>query len=158
MQLQVFVVDDKLEELEKAHAALQAAGMWNVSFFDSLAHRAHAHMGYMGEGGTNIHELANIFERMDAFKSIMDGIITDLMFDPGKLSQLKDDPQEFPAGMGIVIWAVKNGIPVVVCTDADLHKGMAQWAITTLEVLGVPVQRHKDWKSAVAQLAKVTTK
>lgn len=105
-----------------------------------------------------------LFKVMEHIKNIGGGIITDMMFH--LTSPLRGDESVPPSGLLIVMHALANGIPVVVCTDAAEVGGHHAQALHWIHdgyivpakhgnVLPFGWVENKDWDAAVKLLEQI---
>jgi len=104
-KLKILVIDDKKEELEKAKEAVLQAGH-EVVAIQPGKYPAQRFLGnWIGD------EIAKV-----------DAVITDLYFQ-SKIQFAETDSGKFPpAGLLVVIEAILQNKPVVICTDGSHHE------------------------------------
>lgn len=141
--MKVLVIDDKIEELNRAHKACRAMG-WEMPI----------------RCDTNLE--AGFKERRKWAEMIdhVDGVVTDLMW-----AENERDGEK-PMGLLVVVHALFRGKPVVVCTNlGEYPKSNHNEAINFifagyLNDFFVPgekafdVVENKDWKKSMELLAK----
>lgn len=145
--MKIYTFDDKAEQIEMSHAAITDAGHevachTNQWYLPRVAERLAIEVDY--DKGRRLGQ--NLFSEIGCMVAKMQrengGIITDLMFH-NKQHQIGDALP--PAGLLVVIHAIANGVPVVVCTDASEiaghHHGEAiGW------IFDGYVSQFKDWR------------
>lgn len=151
--MKIMVIDDNPEELEKAEAAVKEAGHECIS---------------------ELAGFSPLPKWIECVKEV-DGVITDLNFDPAVREYCPEMIK--PAGLLVVIHAIANGKPVVICTNAREEKGghhsdALSWifdgyvAATPGMSLHYPKgidipfdwEENKDWEFAVKMLEKRVAK
>lgn len=148
--MNILIVEDTASEREKAHAAVEAAGH-KVAPFNNATWRVFFQERLRIQEGNEPWWCRGI-----------DGIITDLMFNPfdRPLGRYQNDPP--PAGLLIVIQAMARGIPVVVCTDANgdhhckeiswIHDTCISGSVHSRAKLPFGWNDEKNWHDAIKQL------
>ncbi len=137
----ILVVEDLMEEQDKAKAALAALGFKAVV------------------AGT-LFDARRLLHRMSGQ---ITGVLTDLHF-PERISDRYVDE---PCGLTVVAMAVKQGLPVAVCSDIDHH--YAFYCSEVIEVLSthqnyakigsIPFSMdRKDWAATAELLVALVTK
>lgn len=158
--MKMYVLEDKETEFSKAVKAISDAGHKcpDISFMEDLTFN----YGKDGHEGFSVGE--TITAAIKVAKRDGGGIITDMMFQTSPNSK-KDDPLP-PGGLLVLIHALANGVPVVVCTDAAEVGGHHAKALSWIhDGYVIPAQRagvlpfgwveDKDWDKAVALLAQM---
>jgi len=128
----ILVVEDKMDEQEKAKNVVLSAGFKVI--------------------------IANHLEKADhfikQFSGKLSGIMTDIHF-PGRADDIHSDPN----GVSVILSALAHGIPCVMCTD-DLHH-RARHIIIMIERLEnlvdceILVNPRKNWKESLQDLKKI---
>ncbi len=134
----VLLVEDKPEELVVAKEALQANGLRFIA-------------------ASNLKDAQRLFEN---FSTKLLGVITDLHF-PSAEDQ-KDDTT--PNGLSIIAKAVREGIPVAVCSDVNHHYSWyLEDTLKTLEehpkCYGSQIPYcldRKDWQGVIQKFKTLT--
>ena len=150
--MEIYVFDDKAEQVEIANAAIAAAGptpMADRKALSTLAMRMVlrsaeniAADGDEGSGDDLFREITRAVERM---KRQGGGIITDLMFH----NTHRLDHRMPPAGLLVVIQAIAAGVPVVICTNAAEEGGHHSEAISW--IFDGYVSKFQGWHSSETQ-------
>ncbi|MEA3323232.1 MAG: hypothetical protein U9Q12_03335 [Patescibacteria group bacterium] len=161
--MEVYVIDDKAEELENARIAIEAAGhecangeLSAIQMFNAGIGKEHGNRGQLAQV-----ELLTAVERM---RDCGGGIITDMMFN--LIPQNGDVP---PSGILVVLHALSRGVPLVVCTDAEEVGGHHAKALSWIhDAYIMPARRcgvlpfgwieTKNWKNAVKKLEDIQVK
>ncbi|MEK7637257.1 MAG: hypothetical protein AAB402_02610 [Patescibacteria group bacterium] len=121
-KMKIVLIEDKPEEMVRAQRAV--AGAISGTHLDIE----------MESFRMDMVPLEFVFERLEAMKDTLSGVITDLHFYPrvghsgldlATVRKLQQDPP--PAGLAVVIWCVARGIPVVICTDSYHHGADVTW-------------------------------
>ena len=161
--MKMYVLEDKQVEQDKAVYAIRAAGHEvnpDGYIMEILPYNVAA--AEKGRNRSSVGELIRI--AVDVAKEEGAGIITDMMFQTSPLAD-KDDPLP-PGGLLVLIHALANGVPVVVCTDAAEVGGHHAKALSWIHdgyivpakigwVLPFGWVEDKDWDKAVALLAQM---
>ncbi|MDO8495665.1 MAG: hypothetical protein Q7S32_04115 [bacterium] len=140
-KIKIIVIDDKQEELERAKAAVEAAGHEAIAFSD---------FSYRGD-------VPSVWKQM----AEADGVITDLFFDPrcNTNNDVREAYKANPPAMGLVValHAFHLGKPVVICTSGYHHGPElsfvydAYCSATEFDI-GFGWEEGKDWAKAVKML------
>lgn len=136
--IKIIVIDDKREELERAKAAVEAAGH-EALCFDDLSDWRNPFWKQMEEA---------------------DGVITDLHFHPrrgGDKAQEVYEKSIPPMGLVVALHALHIGKPVVICTSGDHHGPELSFVfdsyVSASEYnIGFGWEENKDWATAVKML------
>ena len=128
----ILIVEDLLEEIEKAKNAVMAKGFKVVV----------------------ASNLEKAFQLLDSIS--VNGVITDLHF-PEMEQHTKNDN---PCGLAVVTQAIIRQIPVVVCSNINHHFALYLKALfKDLEVIGgkkIPFSMdRKDWEVATNEIEKL---
>ncbi|MHB8652192.1 MAG: hypothetical protein ACYC8S_03595 [Minisyncoccota bacterium] len=147
--MKIYTFDDKAEQVEKSHEAVIGAGhevaCLRNSCLGSISRSAEK-LATETDYGLGERLKARLFSEVRGAVRLMvqerGGIITDLMFHNKQHQAGAVLP---PAGLLVVIHAIANGVPVVVCTDASEtaghHHGEAiGW------IFDGYVSQFKDWR------------
>jgi len=139
--MNIVVIDDHKEELEKAVKAVKTAGHKAIPFSDC----------------EYCNQKPSIWQKI----SKADGVITDLYFNPmcGNDAVRRDYSDDAPPmGLVIAIHALSAGKPVVICTNGNHHGHSLSFIydayITKADKIGIGWEEDKDWNRAVKLLTK----
>lgn len=163
--MKIYAIDDKHEEVEKAHETILANNHEIATVGIGLNMVAHHNLP------ENLHSTSRSASReillaIKKMKEVGGGIITDMMF---FLSWQSGDEPTPPSGLLVVLHAVANGVPVVVCTDAtgkEHHEKALHWIFDgyispaqQLEGVRLPFGwvENKDWDAAVKLLEQLAS-
>lgn len=164
--MEIYAIDDKSTELEKAWEAIENNGH---SIINKNCRSRESIMRF----AENYHYSQDIgcdLEWRNAIKIAKEcngGIITDMMF--RLVTPLGEDDPMPPSGLLIVIHALAAGVPVVVCTDASEVGGHHAKALRWIhDGYIIPARRfdslpfgwieNKDWDAAVKLLEQLHAK
>jgi hypothetical protein len=165
--MQIYVIDDKGIEIEKACEAIKVNGhevtamersiiSGMVEFFNRPENIDNTNRAWSAT--------REVFAAVAKMKAEGGGIITDMMFHLATASP--DDPIP-PSGLLVVLQAIAAGVPVVVCTDAaevgGHHAKALHWIfdgyICPAQIANIPVPfgwiENKDWDAAVKLLEQL---
>lgn len=158
--MKMYVLEDKNTEFSTAVKAITDAGYEcpDIPFMEDLPFN----YGKDGQEGFDVGK--TITAAIRVAKASGGGIITDMMFQTCPYAK-KDDLLP-PGGLLVLIHALANGVPVVVCTDAAEVGGHHAKALSWIhDGYVIPAQREgvlpfgwvedKDWDKAVALLAQM---
>lgn len=164
--MQIYIIDDKKTEIEKASNAVVVAGH-EVS---SIGISRTGSISYFNKTD-NISELSvawdatnEVFLAIEKMKEVGGGIITDMMFHLATASP--EDPIP-PSGILVVLHALSAGVPVVVCTNASEvgghHAKALHWIydgyILPAQLRGTKLPfgwvENKDWDAAIKLLEQL---
>lgn len=157
--MDIYVIEDKAEELENARSAIEGAGhkcangkLSAIQMFNAGIGKEHGNRGQLAQ-----------LEPLQAVEWMRDcggGIITDMMFN--LIPQNGDVPT---SGILVVLHALSRGVPVVVCTDAEEVGGHHAKALSWIhDAYIMPAKKcgilpfgwveTKSWQAAVRLLVE----
>jgi len=159
--MEIYAIDDKREEAEKAWAAIELRGHRTVSADNGF--NFNCVLLYAEYGNCSKSAKGEIIDAIKHLKEVGGGIITDMMFPLAPCHANNPCP---PSGLLVVIQALVAGVPVVVCTDASEVGGHHSEALSWIfdGYIGDAVQRgdlpfgwveNKDWDAAVKLLEQI---
>jgi hypothetical protein len=166
--MKIYVIDDKKEEIKKAHKSIQDGGH-EIGSIDSEVEDG---VVCLGEAASikDAYQLqfeaqCEVSDKIYQAKKNGGGIITDMMFN--LTSPLTENDPVAPSGLLVIRQALAAGVPVVVCTDASEAGGHhAQAMHWFCDGYIFPTQRrkgvlpfgwieNKDWDAAVKMLEQI---
>lgn len=92
----------------------------------------------------------------DSLMGKIGGVLTDLHF-----PQHGSTGEAVPSGIAVVLRAVEENIPVVICTDAGHGADYIKSAIKSLEKItgkNIPIENHKNYPVALERLEEIMKK
>lgn len=138
-KIKIIVIDDKREELDRAKAAIEAAGH-EAFTFSNFSYR---------------RDVPSVWEQMEG----ADGVITDLFFNPRHSNDEVNahyDQSPPPMGLVVALHAVHVGKPVVICTCGNHHGPELSFVfdcyLSGRSSRAFGWEENKDWSEAVKRL------